>query len=90
MAATEDPSLLEFPCAFPIKVMGRADGEFEAAVLTIVHRHVPDLGEAGVKSRPSRKGNYVALTVTILAQSQRQLDDLYQELSAHELVIMVL
>ena len=86
----KDFSLLEFPCVFPIKVMGRAASGFDLTVVEIVRRHVPDLGESAVTQRPSRAGTYVSLTVTIHATSQAQLDALYRELSAHEQVLMVL
>lgn len=83
-------SLIQFPCEFPVKVMGRNAPEFEAAVLEIFNRHVSDLGEGAVRSRPSKNGNYLALTISITAQSQQQLDNIYRELSAHELVTMAL
>lgn len=86
----ENDSIMEFPCEFPIKAFGRQEGEFEALVLTIVNRHVPDLSEGAVVTRPSSKGNYIAVTVTFTATSKRQLDDLYRELTAHEDVLMVL
>ena len=89
MVAAE-PSLLEFPCDFPIKIMGkRADG-FAQAVLETVLRHTPDFDAAAIEMRPSAKGNYLSLTCTIRAVSREQLDALYRELSAHPLVKIVL
>ena len=89
MVAAE-PSLLEFPCDFPIKIMGkRADG-FAQAVLETVLRHAPDFDAAAIEMRPSAKGNYLSLTCTIRAVSREQLDALYRELSAHPLVKVVL
>jgi putative lipoic acid-binding regulatory protein len=85
-----EPSLLEFPCDFPIKIMGkRADG-FAQAVLETVLRHAPDFDAAAIEMRPSAKGNYLSLTCTIRAVSREQLDALYRELSAHPLVKVVL
>ena len=83
-------SLLEFPCRFPIKIMGKASDDFDAYVVGIVRRHVPDLGEGAVRMQRSRNGNYVSVTVTFQATSRRQLDDLYRELSASEKTLMVL
>ena len=57
--------LLEFPCAFPIKVMGAADVNLERLVTDILGRHVSDLDAAAVTSRPSRHGKYVAVTAVI-------------------------
>ena len=89
MALSED-TLLEFPCQFPIKVMGPATEDFEFVVVTIVRRHVPDLSETAVKCRQSAAKKYIALTVTINATSKVQLDAIYQELSDHPLVLMAL
>jgi putative lipoic acid-binding regulatory protein len=85
-----DESLLKFPCEFPIKAMGRAGNGFDALVVSIVRRHAPDLGEGAVRTRASRGGQYVSVTVTITATSKRQLDDIYQELSDHQAVLMAL
>ena len=85
-----EESILTFPCQFPIKIMGKNTPKFEQAVLTIVRRHAPDITEGAVKQRPSGKGNYLAITVTITATSQAHLDALYIELSACEQTVMVL
>jgi len=86
----QDETLFEFPCEFPLKVMGRTCDEFEPAVITIVNKHVDNLGEGAVKTRPSGKGNFVSLTITFEAQSKTQLDALYQELHDCEHVVMLL
>lgn len=83
-------TLIDFPCDFPIKIMGDNTVEFEAEILRIVRQHAPDLGEAAIKQRPSGKGNYLAITVTIRAHSKQQLDDLYRALTACDLARMVL
>jgi putative lipoic acid-binding regulatory protein len=80
----DDDALFGFPCEFPIKAMGRAVPELEVAVLEIMHRHVPDLGEGAIRIRESSKGNYLSITVTIQARSREQLDAIYMELSACE------
>lgn len=85
-----DDTLLEFPCDFPIKVMGDNSAEFEAEVIRIVRQHVPDIGEGAIRQNQSKKGNYLALTVIIRAESKPQLDDLYRALTACELTKMVL
>jgi putative lipoic acid-binding regulatory protein len=86
----QSDTLLEFPCDFPIKVMGRAETDFDALVVEIVRRHVPDLHESAVTSRASSGGAWMSVTVTIQATSKRQLDDIYQELTAHEKVVLAL
>lgn len=85
-----DQSLLEFPCNFPIKIMGKNCDEFEMEVTRIIRQHVANLDETAIRQRASGKGNYLAITVTIEAQSQAQLDDLYRALTACKLTKMVL
>jgi len=81
---------LAFPCAFPIKVMGRREGGFAQAVMEIVLRHAPDFEPATIEMRPSRKGKYLSLTCIVNATSREQLDALYQELCDHPSVVLVL
>jgi len=83
-------SALEFPCSFPIKIMGRTTPGFAQAVVAIVQKHAPDYDPATLEMRASRAGNYLSVTATIRAVSREQLDDLYRELCAHPMVTMVL
>jgi uncharacterized protein len=85
-----DESLLSFPCDFPIKVMGKAEDDFDALIVEIVRKHSPDLHEGAVKSRLSNEGRFVSVTVTIQAESREQLDNIYMELSAEKRVLMAL
>jgi putative lipoic acid-binding regulatory protein len=81
---------LEFPCSFPIKVIGTGIDDFEQVVLAIMPRHVPPSAMGRVECRPSGAGTYLAVTVTFTATSQEQIDALYRELGAHERVVMLL
>ncbi|NMF97014.1 DUF493 domain-containing protein [Aromatoleum toluolicum] len=90
MADQNPETLLEFPCDFPIKIMGARVDEFAQVVVDVVRRHAPDFDPATVQMRPSSKGNYLSLTCTVRAESKAQLDALYRELSAHPLVKVVL
>lgn len=81
---------LGFPAEIPVKVMGEASADFETLVVSIVRRHVPDLGEGAVRTRESRRGRYLSVTVRVVARSREQMDDLYRELSGHERVKVVL
>jgi putative lipoic acid-binding regulatory protein len=83
-------TLLEFPCDFPIKVMGAAQDGFAQAIADVVRKHAPDFDAATMEMRPSKAGNYLSLTCTIRAVSQAQLDALYRELTSHPLVKVVL
>lgn len=82
--------IIEFPCVFPIKVMGAADDAFEGKVVSIVNQYVSDLGEGSIVSKLSKNGHYISLTVTINARSQEQLDDLYRALTSEPSILMVL
>lgn len=79
-----------FPCSFPIKAMGRAEEGFDLMIFGIVRRHSPGLGEGALRTRLSNGGRYMAVTVTIEAMSQAQLDAIYRDLSSHERVMMAL
>mgnify|MGYP006426834053 CR=1 FL=1 len=81
---TQDETLLRFPCDFPIKAMGRAEDGIEAILLAIIERHAPATGEERVRTRASRHGRWVSVTVVIEARSKGQLDAIYRELSVHE------
>ena len=83
-------TLLEFPCAFPLKVMGLADDALAGSVLEIVLRHAPDFAATTMAMRASSGGKYSSLTCTINARSQAQLDALYRELCGHPMVKVVL
>lgn len=82
--------LLEFPCAFPVKVMGK-DREILLGVLhDVLAKHAPETDMDSITSRFSRTGRYLSCTVTIHAHGQTQLDAIYQELTASEHVLMAL
>ncbi|MCK9388083.1 MAG: DUF493 family protein [Sulfuritalea sp.] len=83
-------TLIEFPCDFPLKIMGAADDGFAQAVVEVVLKHAPDFNAASIGMRPSKAGNYLSLTCTVRAVSQQQLDALYRELTSHPMVKVVL
>ncbi len=70
--------------------MGEAADDFDALVVTLIRRHSPDLLEGAVQTRLSRKGKYMSVTVTIDAQSQVQLDDIYRELTGNKRILLAL
>lgn len=85
-----EESLLQFPCEFVLKIFGMANEQFEVEVLSIVRKHVQDLRENAIKSRVSKDGKYLALTITITAESKDQLDTIYKDLSASTHVLMAI
>lgn len=83
-------TLLEFPCDFPLKIMGERRDDFVQTMVAVVQRHAADFAAETVEMRASRGGRYLAVTCTIRATSKAQLDALYRELSAHPWVKVVL
>ncbi len=83
-------SLIDYPCDFPIKIMGATQDAFAQTMVEVVRRHDPSFDAGKMAMRPSAKGNYLSLTATVRATSREQLDNLYRELSGHPMVKIVL
>ena len=83
-------SLIEYPCDFPIKIMGVMQDDFAQTMVEVVVRHDETFHAGKMEMRPSSKGTYLSLTVTVRATSREQLDNLYRELSSHPMVKVVL
>jgi uncharacterized protein len=88
--AAEAPSLIKYPSAFPIKVMGRNVEGFVEAVTALARLFDPGFDSASIELRVSKGGNYMGVTLTVTATSREQLDELYRTLSTHPLVKVVL
>lgn len=86
----ENQQLLQFPCSFPLKIMGRDEPGFRDQVVGIVSTHAGDIGENAVRTMSSSKGSFVSLTITIQAESQQQLDNIYLDLTNCEDVLFAL
>ncbi|VAW87862.1 Proposed lipoate regulatory protein YbeD [hydrothermal vent metagenome] len=87
---SDQETLFEFPCEFPIKVMGEAADDFDAHVVSIIRKHVTDLPEGAARSRTSSGGKFQSVTVTFTATSKAQLDAIYMALTACSRIKMVL
>ncbi len=87
---TDADELFQFPCEFPIKVMGRDSESFRSLTLAIVERHAGPLAAGSITERPSQQGRFLALTYTIRAESRAQLDRIYQELTDSGVVLVAL
>jgi putative lipoic acid-binding regulatory protein len=85
-----EDSLLEYPCDFPIKILGHTRAGFAQTILEVVQRHAPDFDGATLQMKASKRGKYLSITCVIRAASREQLDALYQELCDHPMVVMVL
>ena len=85
-----EQSLIEYPSAFPIKVMGPHAEGFVEAIVEVARRFDPEFDAATVETRPSKGGNYLGITITVTATSRVQLDELYRTLTTHPMVKIVL
>lgn len=87
---TNNPPRIDFPCSYPVKVMGNASADFQRQVLEIFRRHAPSVSHEHVTARPSAKGNYMALTIVIEASGVAQLESLFADLKTLDSVKLVL
>ncbi len=87
---TSRPTFIDYPCDFPIKIMGKDEQGFTKSILMIVNRHIPNFDDNSVEARVSKKNKCLSLTCTVHVISQSQLDALYQELCDHPMVLMVI
>jgi hypothetical protein len=85
-----EDTLLEFPCDFPIKVMGAATDDFRSLALGIITRHFGPPAEGAIEERPSSGGKYLGITITVRAESKAQLDAAYGELTSCRQVLVAL
>ncbi|MBI1890274.1 MAG: DUF493 family protein [Burkholderiales bacterium] len=83
-------TLIEYPSDFPIKIMGAMVDSFAQTMVEVVMQHDPEFHAGKMEMRPSSKGTYLSLTVTVRATSREQLDNLYRALSSHPMVKVVL
>jgi putative lipoic acid-binding regulatory protein len=83
-------SAIEFPCAFPLKIMGHAAPDFVEHAQMLVARHIEVIDPARIRTNASRSGKYVSVTIEITARDQAQLDAIYRTLADDERVVMAL
>lgn len=83
-------TLIQFPCAFPIKVMGQNIDTFSQEIIELVKTHDEEFDALCIECRESSGGTYMGLTITVNATSQEHLDNIYRALTAHPLVKIVL
>jgi len=86
----EPESLIEFPCDFPIKVMGETHADFTAEIIKTIRSLNPSFNESNIEMRGSSGGKYISLTCIVYVSSKLQLDDIYRSLSSHPMVKVTL
>ena len=87
---TNKKTLIEFPCLFPIKIIGNNTPNFENEIINIAQEHDPSLMRNQVRTQLSNEGKYRSLSITVNVQDQQSLDALYQALTKHPEIKMVL
>ena len=90
MSDAMDEKLLEFPCDFPIKIMGRDQPQFREAAVALIEQHAGGIPDDAIRTVISREGNFLSITITIKAKSQQQLDDIYRDLSERDEILVAL
>ncbi len=85
-----EQSLIEYPCDFPIKVMGVHVEGFAAAIAHVATQFDPDFDPQTMDHRPSKGGHYLGLPITVRVVRREQLDELYRTLTTHPMVKVVL
>ncbi|CDZ78345.1 hypothetical protein BN59_02655 [Legionella massiliensis] len=87
---TNNESQIQFPCHFPIKIIGTNTATFAEEITTITRKHFPETPDNAIVRQESTKANYLSITVTIYVHTQETLDELYRELTKHPDIKMVL
>ncbi len=86
----DNPPKIEFPCEYPIKVMGPAAPDFKACILDVLVESETSFMRESVAVVDSRNGRFQSVRVTIEAQSEDHLSSLHQCLKNTGRVQMVL
>lgn len=88
--SSQPTELIEFPCVFPLKIMGAQHPDFEQEVLKTIQKNAPTTQASDITIRPSSKGNYLGATAQVRVESKEQLDNIYRSLTSHPMVKVVL
>jgi putative lipoic acid-binding regulatory protein len=86
----QQPPKIEFPCAYPIKVLGEAREDFIDTVFDLVKQHAPEIDRQALQLRDSRKGTFVSVHIVIVATGVDQLQNIHQSLLTYDAVKMVI
>ncbi|MDP6397508.1 MAG: DUF493 domain-containing protein [Arenicellales bacterium] len=88
--ATISEELLNFPCEFQIKAMGKQVLGFDQRVRAIVSRHLAGARILDLSTRESGSSKYVSVSCTIEATSREQLDAIYMDLNSESDILLTL
>ena len=90
MTESTEPPQLEFPCQYPIKVMGNASEDFVEHVIQLLEPFCGQISQESIAIKTSGKGNYHSITVTITATGKEQLSQIAAALNSDPRVLMSL
>lgn len=85
--ALDNPPPLEFPCDYPIKIMGEDADGFHTEMVELIRCHAPDVCDSDVTMRTSKGGKYVSVSIQLRAQSREQVDAIVVALREHPKVL---
>jgi putative lipoic acid-binding regulatory protein len=71
--------LLEFPCHYQFKAVGRAGDVFYRGIVDAVGKYA-DVSRDSIRCRPSGKGTYQAVSILVTLHNYQQLTDIYAEM----------
>mgnify|MGYP001105562076 CR=1 FL=1 len=81
---------IEFPCKYPIKVLGDAHPDLNQHVVKVMNTHAPTIKESDLSSKNSSQGKWQSITLIITATGKPQLDAIFTDLKTSSRVKMVL
>ncbi len=90
MGQNKNKSIIDFPCNFAIKVMGKANENFSNDIIKIIKKFDNNFDASKIKMKGSSKGKYISLTCNVYVTSQKQLDKVYINLSKNPITKFVL
>lgn len=83
-------TLIEFPCHFPVKIMGTNSSTFLEEIMEITQKHFPLIEQEKITHKSSKENNFLAITVVVYAENQEMLDAFYKDITKHPDIKMVL
>jgi len=81
---------LTFPCTLDIKIFLRTGEDNFSLVRGVVLQHVGMRDLIRISDRISGGGKYQSLSCRVRASNKQQMDRLYQDLTAHPDIVMVI
>ena len=90
MSDTEQESLIEFPCHYEVKVMGKDNHDFHSEVRRIVSVHCEAVEDHHFRQRSSSKGKFISVTAKVYVENRAHLEALYGDLRASDHVLYTL